>query len=365
MGEHRHKRETTALGSAFRGARRAPVSGSRPHASSHRAERAPRSIPLVGALGSGLAGGASAFTRPRVVVAAGSLSMLATAAVVGVGVVNLGERDVPAAASVADTAVDAVGDPTSDASDVAGRQPTLSRGSADRQGRQEAAADLEIVETEDALTEVEKLMLPAAVTKAIKNADTELWTTTELNLWTDPGKKAELTGEIESGTKVLVTGRSSNGRDEVVQGSGSKQTTRWVTSGYLSDEKPVEEVAATGGLSMTPCPDGSVESGITDAAVRVYRAVCNNFPQITSYGGYDAHGEHASGKALDIMTSDVELGTAIAEFLKANASALGLYDVIWRQHIWTPVRASEGWRYMPSRGSATADHYDHVHVAVN
>jgi hypothetical protein len=91
--------------------------------------------------------------------------------------------------------------------------------------------------------------------------------------------------------------------------------------------------------------------------------VCHAFPQITSYGGWDAHGEHASGRALDIMTSDVTLGTAIAEFLQTHSSELNLYDIIWRQHIWTPVRSGEGWRYMPSRGSATADHYDHVHVS--
>ena len=42
-----------------------------------------------------------------------------------------------------------------------------------------------------------------------------------------------------------------------------------------------------------------------------------------------------------------------------------LYDVIWAQHIWTPVRSSEGWRSMPDRGSPTANHYDHVHISVN
>ncbi len=99
--------------------------------------------------------------------------------------------------------------------------------------------------------------------------------------------------------------------------------------------------------------------------MRVYRAVCNNFPDITSYGGWDAHGEHSSGKAIDIMHPSVEEGYRIAEFLKAHASELGLYDVIWRQHIWTPVRAGEGWRAMPDRGSATANHFDHVHVSVN
>jgi hypothetical protein len=64
------------------------------------------------------------------------------------------------------------------------------------------------------------------------------------------------------------------------------------------------------------------------------------------------------------MTSDVGLGTAIAEFLQSHAAELHIYDILWRQRIWTPVRAVEGWRLFPSRGSATANHYDHVHVSV-
>lgn len=120
----------------------------------------------------------------------------------------------------------------------------------------------------------------------------------------------------------------------------------------------------TAGLSMAPCPTDGVESGLQPAAVRVHRAVCNAFPQILRYGGLGA-GEHADGKAIDIMTTDPRLGEQIADFLKAHAAELGLFDVIYRQHIWTPVRASEGWRQMPDRGSITANHYDHVHVSVN
>jgi hypothetical protein len=107
-----------------------------------------------------------------------------------------------------------------------------------------------------------------------------------------------------------------------------------------------------------------VEHGLTSAAVRVYRSVCHAFPQITQYGGWDNHGEHSSGKALDIMTSDVAVGNSIASFLQSHASELDIFDVIWRQHIWTTQRAGDGWRSMPSRGSATANHYDHVHVSV-
>ena len=115
---------------------------------------------------------------------------------------------------------------------------------------------------------------------------------------------------------------------------------------------------------MAPCPDGSVEYRLTPAAVYVYRSVCHAFPQITSYGDWDDHGEHVTGKALDIMTSDVALGNAIAAFLQKHASELHVYDILWRQHIWTPVRASEGWRLFADRGSPTANHMDHVHVSV-
>jgi len=200
-------------------------------------------------------------------------------------------------------------------------------------------------------------MSKAATAAAIKAATKKQWTTDDLNIWNQPGDKAKKLGELEAAKKVLVTGREMWGRTEVVIDGKS----RWVTDGYLADEKPVGVGA---GLSMEPCPDGSVESGLTDDAVFVYRSVCNAFPAITTYGGWSNHGEHSSGRAIDIMVSDVELGTAIAEFLRAHASELHLFDVIWRQHIWTPVRSGEGWRSMPSRGSATANHYDHVHVSV-
>lgn len=193
--------------------------------------------------------------------------------------------------------------------------------------------------------------------RALAKAHQHLWVTTALNVWDNPGKDAVLVGELDAGSKILVTGRKTAERTEVVYNEKS----RWVTSGYLTDEKPI---AAAAGLSMAPCPDPSVENGLTSAAVYVYRSVCHAFPQITSYGGWDAHGEHSSGRALDIMTSDVALGNAIAEFLQAHAAELNLYDILWQQRIWTPVRASEGWRPLSDRGSATANHYDHVHVSV-
>ena len=191
---------------------------------------------------------------------------------------------------------------------------------------------------------------------AARKDGTRLWTTAPLNIWSSPDRDARNLGELEEGKKVLVTGRKVGDRVELVL----KGESRWVSAGYLGEEKPLGLGA---GLSNEPCPDPGVESGLTANAVLVYRSVCHAFPQITSYGGWDGHGEHSSGRALDIMTSDVALGTAIAEFLRSHAAELHLYDVLWRQRIWTPERASEGWRAMSSRGSATANHYDHVHVA--
>ena len=200
-----------------------------------------------------------------------------------------------------------------------------------------------------------------ATERAVEGAHLKKWTTVDLNLWSSSSTAARQVGLLDAGKHVLVTGRAADGRIEVVVNGRS----RWVTAGYLSDDKPdASTMTAAAGLSMAPCPDGSVENGLTAGAIYVYRSVCHAFPQITSYGGWDAHGEHASGKALDIMTSDVALGNAIASFLQQHASELHIYDILWRQHIWTPVRASEGWRLFADRGSATANHYDHVHVSV-
>jgi hypothetical protein len=213
------------------------------------------------------------------------------------------------------------------------------------------------------------LVAQRATARAVKNAHVKKWTTVDLNLWSSPDQAARQLGLMSAAKQVLVTGRAEDGRVELVVDGRS----RWVTAGYLSDEKPEPETADAGtagtagaaaGLSMAPCPDPSVENGLTSGAIYVYRSVCHAFPQITSYGGWDAHGEHSSGKAIDIMTSDVALGDAIASFLQEHASELHVYDILWRQRIWTPVRASEGWRFFADRGSATANHYDHVHVSV-
>ena len=111
------------------------------------------------------------------------------------------------------------------------------------------------------------------------------------------------------------------------------------------------------------CANGSSIDAGHAALYDIHDVVCANWPEITSYGTWRGDGEHGQGRAIDIMVSG-ETGWAIANFLRANYSALGIEYIIYSQHIWSVERSGEGWRGMSDRGSTTANHYDHVHVTV-
>jgi len=233
------------------------------------------------------------------------------------------------------------------------------------------------------------------------------YATVALNLRTSANPDATRTRTVPAGTRLAVTGETYRGWSEVlverevpVEGrkaeSGAARTipvARWVNGECPSERKPAppepepepgpepepeaastseagssestESSTTTSGVSGASCPDGStIESGLTSSAVRLYRAVCGAFPALTTYGGYDPHGEHIDGRAIDFMITDPALGQAVADYVLANAGTLGVRDIIWSQKIWTPEQASSGWRWMEDRGDPTANHYDHVHVAV-
>jgi hypothetical protein len=283
--------------------------------------------------------------KPRAALVAGPLALLATASAVTIGVLS---QD-PASSDIIAT--------QGATTDITRAVDTVSR----------SDSRLAAVRGEKYILHLQDAYDAQLTRKAIEKAHIHVWTTTPLNLWTTPEPDAKKVGLVKEGKKVLITGRRTAERTELVVDGKA----RWVTAGYLSEDKPVTETdptaarSTTAGLSSAPCPDTSVESGLTSEAVAVYRAVCHAFPQITTYGGWDAHGEHASGRAIDIMTTDKALGDSIAAFLQSHAAELDLYDVIWWDQIWTPERASEGWRYYGDHGSATANHMDHVHVSTN
>ena len=186
------------------------------------------------------------------------------------------------------------------------------------------------------------------------------YTTTDVNVWSAP-VVGTLLDVIPKASKVSVTGKVDGIWAEIVRDGKS----RWVKAQYLAATKPVASTAGT--ISQAACKHGSsVESGLTEDAIRVHRAVCAKFPNITSYGGMragDSGSEHSSGRALDIMVSGSE-GKEVADWLKANYKKLGVSELIYQQQIWTVQRSSEGWRGMEDRGGATANHMDHVHVSV-
>ena len=156
---------------------------------------------------------------------------------------------------------------------------------------------------------------------------------------------------LRPGSKVAITGKTRDTWAEIMHNG----LPRWVTAKELVKVMP---------LGTSPCASGSsMESGLQPDTVKVHRAVCAVFPQVTRYLGTSGGGEHRTGRAVDIMVyGDSDLGYKIAAFAQKNARALGISQVIWHQHIWTVQRAGDGWRSMPNRGSATANHMNHVHV---
>jgi hypothetical protein len=70
-------------------------------------------------------------------------------------------------------------------------------------------------------------------------------------------------------------------------------------------------------------------------------------------------GGHPSGLALDYMCTPA-LGDAIAEYHIAHWNELGVEYIIWQQRMLSSPNGS--WKAMENRGSATANHMDHVHV---
>lgn len=162
----------------------------------------------------------------------------------------------------------------------------------------------------------------------------------------DADSASPVLDEVDEGDALDVTGKEKDGWSEVVL----KGVPRWVKSDQIATELP---------LSNAPCPKMS-ENGLQPDTVKLFRAVCAEFPEVASYGAIAGRGEHATGHALDIMVRGA-LGDRIAAFVQEHRAELGVEYIIWEQRIWRPA-TSNSWRGMSSRGGDTANHMDHVHV---
>ena len=188
------------------------------------------------------------------------------------------------------------------------------------------------------------------------------YATTNLNIWVAATGSGQIT-EVSRGEAVSITGVQRRGRAQVIYNNA----VRWVTAKYLSTTRPSSSTPTS-----PPSSWGSTERRLTAKTIRVHRACGPSSPRSgrCTAGGKLSSGEHPLGRALDVMipnyqsSSGRELGTDIAEWVGTNAGSLDLEYVIWRQQIWNPRRAGEGWRFMADRGSDSANHINHVHISV-
>jgi hypothetical protein len=129
-----------------------------------------------------------------------------------------------------------------------------------------------------------------------------------------------------------------------------------------------EEPAAAGGTAVDAIAQITNTSGPVAGVVQAAaNAVVSNVPgagSITLGGTRPSAtdpGGHPSGLALDYMVlSDAALGDAIVQYHIAHWDELGVDYLIWQQRYLGSPGGS--WSTMEDRGSATANHYDHVHV---
>ena len=153
------------------------------------------------------------------------------------------------------------------------------------------------------------------------------------------------TSALQSLSSLAGQGSSSSGRFSGADGGASTRTVGALNRPGLASEK-----------------------GLQKYTKLLNRAITEAFPEIREIGGVrpDALKWHPQGLALDVMIPNPNtaagraLGDRVVKFLVANHERLGVAHMIWRQRMIQPDGSSS---LMAGRGSATANHFDHVHVA--
>ncbi len=295
---------------------------------------------------------------PRSVLVSAPLAVVATLSAVTMGVLAAEPATNDSLLASSGTSQPAAGSAADTVDDTALRRrsetTTVSRSQIRTAAKAEAAAREKIAAAR------EERSVNRKARRLAEKVDDAVWTTDVLNLWDGPSESSDKLGVIGAAKQVSVTGRQQAGRTQVVIDGQS----RWVTSDYLSAEKPKPEPKEPAGPSLGGvCANGSSIDAGHASLYDIHDVVCANWPSVTSYGTWRGDGEHGQGRAIDIMVSG-ETGWAIADFLRANYASLGIEYIIYSQNIWSVERSGEGWRGMSDRGSTTANHYDHVHVTV-
>ena len=153
----------------------------------------------------------------------------------------------------------------------------------------------------------------------------------------------------------------------------------------LGGRRAVVALLAGAGVALTALP-AQAHTATAATAVAAEAPVPSSKPTPTSstYGLWDPHvrpvvqevagrfgvstvltrpgHSPTQGRAADFMVhSDRAKGDAIAQYVIDNAARFRVEYVIWKQRIY--LVSSGSWRAMEDRGSPTANHMDHPHVA--
>ena len=176
-----------------------------------------------------------------------------------------------------------------------------------------------------------------------------------------------IVGTVYRGNELKTTGVEENSRIQVIHNG----VARWVYKPYTTTTDPGSAPAPS------PAPSTSVSlpgyDRLQPNAKIAVQHVLDTYPLIRTIGGYRASSsyssDHPNGRAIDVMVSNwstqasADYGWTIARDFAANASKYEVTYIIWRQQIWNASYPERGWRWMEDRGSATANHYDHVHIS--
>jgi hypothetical protein len=127
-------------------------------------------------------------------------------------------------------------------------------------------------------------------------------------------------------------------------------------SDYAAEESSGGGATGSPGCDIDTSQLGAVKAHVMDAAQ--FLGCLFGEPTMLGVAGRAGTSDHPGGLAVDFMV-DRATGDRLAECALRNQDALGIKYVIWEQRI----NHGSGWEAMEDRGSATANHFDHVHVS--
>lgn len=146
---------------------------------------------------------------------------------------------------------------------------------------------------------------------------------------------------------------------------------------------PKEDAASYDGTNPNGMVDDPTTDGqITERTAFVLAQVRQQFPN-TAWSCYSPRpgqpSEHSLGRACDGTFGNsigtrasgpaLDLGWTVTNWMKANATKLGVQYLIWQGKIWSVARSAEGWRAYDGGGmydptNVTGGHFDHLHFTV-